>query len=175
MIRRSLAARSDRNFAVDLSFNTNSLNLNTTVPNPGTDPFGEVYSVTLATNDQAIIGGAFATYSDGANTYTVNGLARLNLDGSLDPTFNPGSGVNVFPGSEFIRSVGMFRDKVVIGGSFTSYNGVQRNNIARVNGDGSLDTTFAVGAGANGLVWSVLVQPNGKVIIGGGLDRKSVG
>jgi hypothetical protein len=34
--------------------------------------------------------------------------------------------------------------KILVGGSFTSYNGVARNNIVRLNNDGTLDTTFTV-------------------------------
>jgi uncharacterized delta-60 repeat protein len=155
-------------FATDLAILTNSVNLNSTVLQPGTDPQGEVYAVALATNGEAIIGGAFATYTDSTNTYTVNGIARLNTDGSLDTTFNPGgSGVNI-TGGDFIRSLALTTDgKVVIGGDFTSFNGVGRNYVARLNADGTLDTTFKPGGGANGEVWSVLVQGDGKVVIGG--------
>jgi uncharacterized delta-60 repeat protein len=155
-------------FASDMAVLTNGFDLNTSVPNPGTDPFGEVYAVGLTTNNLCVIGGAFSTYSDSTNTYTVNGLARLNPNGSLDTSFNSGSGVNVFPGNEYIRSLAVMPDsRVVIGGNFTSYNGIQRNGVARVNADGSLDNTFTPGAGANGTVWSVMLQPDGKVLIGG--------
>ena len=73
----------------------------------------------------------------------------------------------MFPGGEFIRSVALSGNQVVIGGDFSSYNGIQRNNVARVNADGSLDTTFTPGAGANGQIWSVVVQADGRVLIGG--------
>jgi uncharacterized delta-60 repeat protein len=156
-------------FATDLALLTNRYDQFSSVLNPGTDPEGVVYAVVLTTNNQTIIGGAFSTYNDSANTYTVNGIARLNSDGSLDPTFNQGgSGVNVVGAGEFIRSVALTPDnKVVIGGDFTSYNNTQRNGVARLNSDGTLDTSFSTGGGANGEVWSVLVQPDGKVVIGG--------
>ena len=137
------------------------------VVNPGTEPLSEVYSLAVMPNNQTVIGGAFSTYSDGDNTYTVNGICRLNTDGSRDTAFNPGTGINVVPGGEFIRSVALSGNKVVIGGHFSSFNGTSRLNIARLNADGSLDTTFNPGAGANGTVWSVLVQPNGEVLMGG--------
>jgi len=170
-------------FATDMASLTNTLNLNTTVLQPGTEPLGDVYAVALAyqgaqvvaanPQNQAVIGGAFSTYTDGTNTYTANGLARLNPDGSLDPTFNSlsgnlGSGVNAYPGTEFIRSVALtLNNQVLIGGDFTSFDNVQRNNVARLNANGTLDTTFNPGAGANGQVWSVLAQADGKVLIGG--------
>jgi hypothetical protein len=59
--------------------------------------------------------------------------------------------------------------KVLIGGEFTTYNGTSRGRVARLNSDGSLDTGFlATGTGADGLVYSVAVQSDGKVLIGGG-------
>ena len=137
------------------------------VSNPGTEALSEVYSLAVTPNNRTVIGGAFSTYSDKNNTYTVNGIARLNTDGSLDTTFNSGVGVNVHPGNEFIRSIALSGNKVVVGGHFTSFNGVPRANIARLNNDGSLDATFDPGVGANGTVWSVLAQPDGKVMIGG--------
>ena len=78
----------------------------------------------MKTNDQTVIGGAFSTYSDKNNTYTVNGIARLNKDGSLDTTFNSGVGINVHPGNEFIRSIALSGNKVVVGGHFSSFSGV---------------------------------------------------
>jgi uncharacterized delta-60 repeat protein len=60
---------------------------------------------------------------------------------------------------------------VVIGGDFTTVNGVTRNRIARLNGDGSLDTGFQNGmagvAGAEPYCFAVAVQSDGKVLIGG--------
>lgn len=153
-------------FAVDLALPVNSYG--SAVGHPGTEASSEVYSLVLTTNNQTIIGGAFSTYTDGNNTYTVHGLARLNFDGSLDTTFSSGAGVNVFPGGEFIRAVALTaNNQILIGGHFTSYNGVNRPNLARLNANGSLDTTFTPGGGANGTVWAVQPLPNGQVMIGG--------
>ena len=57
--------------------------------------------------------------------------------------------------------------KVVIAGEFTTFNGISRSRIARLNADGALDASFNVGNGANSTVNSVAVQPNGKIFIGG--------
>ena len=153
-------------YGSDLAIPTASIG--SSVGSPGTEAYSEVYGLALTANNKTVIGGAFATYTDGNNTYTVNGITRLNVDGSRDLTFNSGTGVNVFPGGEFIRSVALTAsNQVVIGGHFTSYNGIQRNSIARLNADGSLDTTFTPGAGANGTVWSVVPLQNGQIMIGG--------
>ena len=94
-----------------------------------------------------------------------NHIARLNADGSLDGTFLNGlAGAN-----SFVRALAVQPDgRVLIGGEFTTVNGASRNRIARLNVDGSLDTTFLNGlAGADSLVRSLAVQPDGRVLIGG--------
>ena len=59
--------------------------------------------------------------------------------------------------------------KIVLGGDFTMVNGTPRNRIARLNADGSLESTatFNPGTGVNGIVSSVAVQADGKVVLGG--------
>jgi uncharacterized delta-60 repeat protein len=63
--------------------------------------------------------------------------------------------------------------KVLIGGDFTtvSPNGgaaVTRNHIARLNPDGTLDTAFD--PSASGIVYSIAVQADGKILVGGNFD-----
>ena len=55
--------------------------------------------------------------------------------------------------------------RIVIGGEFTTLNGVTRNRIARLNGDGSMDTTY--NPNASGYVTCMTPQPDGKLLIGG--------
>lgn len=56
--------------------------------------------------------------------------------------------------------------KLVIAGTFTSVAGTARNNIARLNSDGTLDTGFD--PNLNGACFSVVLQSDGKVVIAGG-------
>jgi uncharacterized delta-60 repeat protein len=93
-----------------------------------------------------------------------NGVARLDADGTLDRTFDPGSGANGPVMSIAVQPDG----RIVIGGSFSSFNSTPRNNIARLNADGSLDGSFGAGTGPDGVVRSIALQPDGGVIIGGG-------
>ena len=66
--------------------------------------------------------------------------------------------------------------KILIGGSFTTVLGVTRNNIARLNTDGTLDTAF--NPNANSLVYSIAVQADGKILAGGDFttsaDRRAI-
>lgn len=107
----------------------------------------------------------------------VGGLSRAAAQpGSLDFSFNPGDGTD-----NLIFSVAVQADgKVLIGGQFNSVNGTNRNRIARLHPNGSLDTTFDPGTGADGPVNSVALQADGKVLVGGsfssinGTTRKAV-
>jgi uncharacterized delta-60 repeat protein len=60
--------------------------------------------------------------------------------------------------------------KIIIGGSFTNINGTSRNNIARLNSDGSVDLSFDPGAGTDYSVYRVIREPDGKILVAGGFE-----
>ena len=126
-------------------------------PNPGAN--GIVYSALVLPSGATLIGGSFTA----VNTISRNRIARLNADGSHEGSFNPGTGANDFVSSMALDSTG----RIFVGGGFTSFNGSQRNGIARLTSTGSLDAAFNPGQGANGTVWTLAVQGDGKVLIGG--------
>ena len=100
----------------------------------------------------------------GSGTTDGRQFVRLNSDGSIDPSFNTGTG----PNSSVFSVAHQPDGKILVGGDFTRYNGVTRNRVVRINGDGSLDTSFDPGSGANGFVLSVVSQPDGKILLKGG-------
>ena len=113
-----------------------------------------------------LIGGDFTSYNGDAAA--SDAVMRLNADGTRDTTFNPGgSGVTQSVGAVAVQPDG----KIVIGGLFNSYNGdftAPSDMVMRLNADGTRDTTFnAGGSGADGSVYAVAVQPDGKIVIGG--------
>ena len=112
--------------------------------NPGSGGNDWVEAVALQPDGKVLIGGSFTSF----NGTPRNRIARLNANGSLDTTFNPGSGVDNTVNRIAVQSDG----KVLLVGAFTTVNGVSRNRIARLNADGSLDTSFNPGTGANGFV-----------------------
>lgn len=126
----------------------------------GTGANGVLQSVLNQSDGKIIIGGDFTSF----NGLTINRIARLNSDGTIDTSFNPGTGAN-----GIIRTINMQTDgKIIIGGNFTSYNGTAIYRIARLNANGSLDTSFNSGvSGPNADVLSILVQNDGKIIISG--------
>lgn len=127
----------------------------------GSGADGTVLALAIESDGKIVIGGNFTSYNGDA----VGGIARLNSDGTRDTTFNAGSaGANGLVHAVAVQPDG----RVVIGGDFTTYNGNAAGRIARLNGDGTRDTTFnAGGAGANSTAYAVAVQPEGKVVLGG--------
>src|SRR5439155_15742005 len=55
--------------------------------------------------------------------------------------------------------------KVLVGGAFSHFNGVARHRIARLNPDGSIDSSF--NPATDGMVSSILLQPDGKILLAG--------
>jgi uncharacterized delta-60 repeat protein len=131
----------------------------------GTGANGRVGTMAIQSDGKIIIGGDF----DGYNGTPAIYIARLNADGSLDTTFVTGTGfkdeIITYP---FISTISLQSDgKIIIGGGFTSYNGVATNNIVRLNTNGTIDNTFITGTGIDSWVYSTIIQNDGKIIIGG--------
>ncbi len=121
-----------------------------------------------------LIGGPFTQLqgASGEVFYQRGGIGRVLANGVIDTTWGVGGGARTDPDADL--NVGNINDlarqpdgKVLVAGNFTTMHGVARNRIARLNSDGSLDGSFDPGSGANGEVNAVLVQPNGKILIGG--------
>ena len=131
-------------------------------PNANSD----VSCVGVQTDGKIVLGGVFTTIG----SVTRNRLARVNADGSLDTGFNPNVGGNGFTE---VESVAIQADgKILFGGNFTTVGGVTRNRLARVNANGSLDTGFNANVSAvAGSVHSLAVQTDGKILLGGVLER----
>ena len=141
---------------------------NNSNPGVGSPVFpGQVYAIGVWTNDEALIGGDFPTY----NGVARSGVALVQTNGQLDTTFDPGSGVSgdiSGQGNDArVNAVAVAGNQFYLGGNFTAYNNTPANGVVRVNSDGSRDTTFNTAAGADGAVRALLVQPDGKVLIGG--------
>ncbi len=113
------------------------------------------------------VGGDFAQFNGTARA----GLARLNADGSLDTTFDIGTGFT--GGSAAVYAIAQAYDgsgDIYVGGDFTAYNGVSVTNLVRLNSDGTLDNDFAVGGGATGGQVNVILpmlDDSGRVYVGG--------
>jgi uncharacterized delta-60 repeat protein len=120
---------------------------------------GTVYSCAVQSDGKILAGGYFSTFSGESQNY----LIRLNSDGSKDTSFDIGDGFNSLIESIAIQSDG----KILVGGAFTTFSGSSQNHLIRLNSDGSKDETFDIGTGDNGIFWSLKIQSDGKILVGG--------
>lgn len=130
-----------------------------------------LYCIQPQPDGKILIGGIFASLQpNGApSPITRNHVARLNEDGTLDLTFNPNAAGFATP---WVHCIALEPDgRILLGGTFTTLqpNGAPspttRNNMARLNADGTLDPSFD--PNLNGVPWAVVPQPDGKILIGG--------
>lgn len=140
------------------SYNQPPGQLDTTFANAvGAD--NTVYALGVQTDGKVVAAGDFAAF----NQVSRARVARLQMDGSLDSTFDPAEGPN-----DSVRAMLAQEDgKILLGGLFTTYRGINRNYIARVNTDGTLDSLFTPGAGADNPVYGLVQQPDGRIMVGG--------
>lgn len=121
---------------------------------------GSVRVVRFQPDGKILIAGSFSY----AGNTAASGLFRLNTDGTLDTSFDIGKGVN----SEIYDILVLADGKMLIGGYFTTFNGQPAKYLARLNSDGSLDTTFnAGGAGPSDVVFRIVQRPGGGFLIKG--------
>jgi uncharacterized delta-60 repeat protein len=78
-------------------------------------------------------------------------------------SFNRARGVEGFVNASVLQSDG----KIVIGGMFTVFSSITSSRIARVNTDGTPDTSFSIGTGFDGDVYALALQADGKIVAGG--------
>jgi uncharacterized delta-60 repeat protein len=145
---RNYLGRLNSDGALDATFN----------PGAGGGSYPSVRSLAVQADGKILVGGSFTTLSGQPRNY----LGRLNSDGTVDTTFNPGAGGSY----AYVNSLAVQADgKIVVGGYFTTLGGQPRNYIGRLESDGTLDPTFNPGAGTS--VSSLVVQADGKILVGG--------
>ncbi|MBI5384184.1 MAG: immunoglobulin domain-containing protein [Verrucomicrobia bacterium] len=106
-----------------------------------------------------LMGGAFTLVGG----LPRHGLARLNSDGTVDTTFNPGTGTD---GAVFCLAR-QPDGRILIGGEFSQVNGIARGSLARLNTNGSVDLSFHASIAPFAEINALLLQPDGKVVVGG--------
>jgi uncharacterized delta-60 repeat protein len=130
--------------------------------NPGAN--GEVNAMALQADGRLIVGGAFTMLGGGSGTTPRQFLGRLLVDGSVDPSFDPGANGPVFV--IVVQTDG----RILVAGAFTTIGGggagtTARNFLARLNADGSVDAGFNPGVNAG--VSAIALQPDGRILVGG--------
>jgi uncharacterized delta-60 repeat protein len=141
----------------------------------GTGGISAHKAVPLA-NGQILVCGDFTTV--GPDDTPMSGLARLNADGTLDPTFtNPN--ITYSDGTRTVRDVVVQPDgKILAGGSFDAVgpDSITRRGVARFNADGSPDPTFTdpnitTNSGGFFSVHELALLSDGDVVVAGFFDK----
>ena len=118
-----------------------------------------IKAAAVQSDGKIICGGSFTKY----NEITQNRIIRILSDGAIDETFNIGIG---FDNQVYAMAIQSDK-KIIVGGSFSRYNGSSAGKIVRLLPNGSYDTSFNVGIGADGIIETILIQPDGKILIAG--------
>ena len=121
-----------------------------------------ITSVAVQADGKILAVGNFTTLAG----QTRNSIGRLNADGSLDATFDSGTG-GKYPG---VRSVIVQADgRILVGGSFTTLAGQPCSYLGRLEADGRMDASFTPGVGGAEYVgvYSLALQADGKILVGG--------
>ncbi len=110
-------------------------------------------------------------------------MIRLERDGAIDPTFGTGGIVmtDFAGGSDTIRAIALQADgKIVAAGVSTVAATGNDFALARYSSDGTLDASFGTGGKLttpigpdSDTAYAVLVQPDGKIVVGGDSSRGS--
>ena len=144
-----------------LRINTNGTRDTTFNTNAGFLTNFTVYSIDIQSDGKIVVGHGATSYSGSA----VTRLTRLNDNGSVDTTFNPGTINNA------VYAVKIQPDqKILINGAFTTVSGSTRASLARVLSNGQVDTSYVVGTGINSATTFTNVfslDNSGNVYLGG--------
>ena len=153
----NFVARLESTGQLDTSFNANlGSGANGTVRAVVIDPLGRIF-----------IGGDFTS----VNGTSANHIARLNATGSLDTSFVTGQGFN-YSGTVLALAIDA-GGNIVVGGSFSSFNTTNVNNIVRLLPSGGLDPSFLPGTdsapnlGTDQQVRAVAIDGLGNIVLGG--------
>lgn len=121
-------------------------------------------------SDGHLIVAAHHEEKSGRKSYEI---LRLTANGSIDNSFNAGTGADDLVNSITVQPNG----KILVGGFFTSFSAAARPYLLRLNPTGTIDTTFRVISLAAetklfqvGIWANIVVQADGKILIGGSFE-----
>ena len=130
--------------------------------NPGSGLGGNgvfLSDILVQPDGKLVLCGNFTQYNGAAH----NCIVRVNADGSSDASFLAGTGFDGIPAQLAAQTDG----KILVCGSFDTYNGTTRHGLVRLNPDGGLDGSLDPATGADAGIFSVQPLPSGKILIGG--------
>jgi uncharacterized delta-60 repeat protein len=131
---------------------TMDLNFNNTTQGPTT----QVHDIAVS-GTSIFVAGAFTSY----NGSSVSSLIKINVAGTLDPSFSP-----TFNG--LVREIEFDNQgRFVCIGDFTTVNGQAATGICRLLANGQIDVTFNLGTGFSGKINDFDIQTDNKIVLVG--------
>lgn len=114
--------------------------------------------------------GNFTGYIESGIEVGKKHIIKLNVDLSVDNSFNVGTGFDqiLYSGSSIIEQPD---GKIIATGTFTSYQGVSANRIIRLNTDGSRDNAFVIGTGFDDFTQIPTIDSLGRILVTGRFDN----
>lgn len=126
----------------------------------GTRFDGVINGIDLQSDRKLVITGAFLNYNGSA----VSRIIRLNVDGSIDFTFNSVIGIGF---SATTSSVRVLPNGQILVGNGTNFQGSPTYGLTRLNANGSRDLSYNTGPGFNGPVTQTVIMPSGAILVSG--------
>lgn len=154
---------------------------NTLLPSTTWSAIGGLVWAEKLTSTGFFIGGRFSQLPTGNIRW---GLSKLLCNGQVDNSFivSPGfveySGLQINRGTVRTIDIDTTLQRIYVGGNFSKWNGTTCNNIVCLDYFGTIVPAFNTGAGITSTVpqgsadvYSIKVQPDGRILVGGGFYR----
>lgn len=123
---------------------------------------GGIKSIAIQPDGRIVACGMNSVFGAGNERSQIARVEAAN--GSLDLSFNVGAGAN----GGFLSSLALQPDGTFfVTGDFLSFNNFNTAELAKLNADGSVNTAFSVVMGDNGIVITMFVQSDNRILIGG--------
>jgi uncharacterized delta-60 repeat protein len=122
----------------------------------------QILSIAIQPDNKIIVGGLFTEF----NNTPVSSIVRLNENGTLDTTFQ-------FPDSSFFNNyysivkIEVLPDAKIIISHGETPNWLNFNGLLRLNADGSIDSTFTMQSGFEGVMNDFTVMQDKGILVGG--------
>lgn len=150
----------------------------------GVGPNNNVNAISIQSDGKILIGGLFSTF----NNTSYKNLVRLSSGGSIDTSFNIGTGFVNQPTNTSgditsrVNSIKISGNNILVGGLFTSFNNIAKTNFVSLNLDGTIDSNFNIGTGFLGdfgddanytkpQVFALAIQTDSKVLAVGNYKK----
>lgn len=129
---------------------------------------GEIKDIALQPDGKIVLVGKFTTVNGLPSKYIV----RLNSDGTVDTTFDVGTGFSAYTHSNYpyAGAVAVRPDgKILVGGDLGRYKNTYKKSLFLLNNDGTLDESFTMASSLGEFtITNILLLRDGNILIANG-------